>query len=93
MTDDNDTAINADLKDMGAWGVVEFALLGSSPIASVWSSHMDHTTSDNLDQADEDILTYTVSDEALEGAAADAHLQAQPLTQWSFVWLTPVVCC
>jgi hypothetical protein len=35
------------------------------------------TTSDNLDQADEDILTYTVSDEALEGAAADAHLQAQ----------------
>jgi hypothetical protein len=30
-----------------------------------------------LDQADEEILTYTASDEALEGAAADAHLQAQ----------------
>jgi hypothetical protein len=27
------------------------------------------TTSDNLDQTDEDILTYTVSDEALEAAA------------------------
>jgi hypothetical protein len=30
------------------------------------------TTSDNLDQTDEDILTYTVSDEALEALAADA---------------------
>jgi hypothetical protein len=27
------------------------------------------TTSDTLDQADEDILTYTASDEALEAAA------------------------
>ena len=27
------------------------------------------TTSDNLDQADEDILYYTVSDDALEAAA------------------------
>jgi hypothetical protein len=27
------------------------------------------TTSDNLDQTDEDILTYTASDEALEAAA------------------------
>jgi hypothetical protein len=27
------------------------------------------TTSDTLDQADEDILTYTVSDDALEAAA------------------------
>ena len=27
------------------------------------------TTSDTLDQADEEILTYTVSDEALEAAA------------------------
>jgi hypothetical protein len=35
----------------------------------------DETTT--LDRADEDILTYTASDEALEGAAADAHLQAQ----------------
>jgi hypothetical protein len=30
---------------------------------------MDDTTSDTLDQADEDILTPTVSDEALEAAA------------------------
>jgi hypothetical protein len=30
---------------------------------------MDDTTSDTLDQADEDILTYTASDEALEAAA------------------------
>jgi hypothetical protein len=29
---------------------------------------MDHTTSDTLDQADEDILTPTVSDEAIEAA-------------------------
>ena len=29
---------------------------------------MGDTTSDSLDQADEDILTYTVSDEALEAA-------------------------
>jgi hypothetical protein len=27
------------------------------------------TTSDNLDQTDEDILTYTISDEAIEAAA------------------------
>jgi hypothetical protein len=31
---------------------------------------MDDTTSDNLDQTDEDTLTYTASDEALELAAA-----------------------
>jgi hypothetical protein len=30
---------------------------------------MDDTTSDNLDQIDEEILSYTVSDEALEAAA------------------------
>ena len=30
------------------------------------------TTSDNLDEADEDILTPTVSDDALEAAAAAA---------------------
>ena len=30
---------------------------------------MGETTSFNLDQADEDILTYTVSDDALEAAA------------------------
>jgi hypothetical protein len=31
--------------------------------------HMGDTTSDILDQADEEILTYTVSDEALEAAS------------------------
>ena len=30
---------------------------------------MDDTTSDTLDQIDEDVLTYTVSDDALEAAA------------------------
>jgi hypothetical protein len=30
---------------------------------------MDQQTDTDLDQADEDILTYTVSDEALEAAA------------------------
>jgi hypothetical protein len=30
---------------------------------------MDHTTSDTLDQTDEEILTHTVSDDALEAAA------------------------
>ena len=53
-------------------------------LASEGRVHMDGTTSDNLDKADEDMLSYTVSDEALEAAAADAHLQAQPLTQWSW---------
>jgi hypothetical protein len=41
------------------------------------------TTSDNLDQADEDILNPTVSDEAIEAAAADAHLQAQNTFQYT----------
>jgi hypothetical protein len=30
---------------------------------------------DNLDQADEDILTYTVSDEALEAAAEEGVVE------------------
>ena len=34
---------------------------------------MDDTTSFILEQADEDNLTYTVSDEALEAAAAASH--------------------
>jgi hypothetical protein len=29
---------------------------------------MDDTTSDTLDQTDEDVLTYTVSDDAIEAA-------------------------
>ena len=32
------------------------------------------TTSETLDQADEEILTYTVSDEALEAAAGTTHM-------------------
>jgi hypothetical protein len=39
----------------------------------------DETT--NLDQADEDILTYTVSDEAIEAVAAKA-LQEVQQTWW-----------
>jgi hypothetical protein len=52
--------------------VVGFALLGSSPSVSEGRVHMDDATSDILDQTDEDILTYTVSDEALEAAGAEA---------------------
>jgi hypothetical protein len=37
------------------------------------SSHMDDTTSDNLDQADEEVLTPTVSDEALEAVVYNPH--------------------
>jgi hypothetical protein len=37
---------------------------------------MDDTTSFTLDQADEDILTYTVSDEALEAAAGAEAIPA-----------------
>jgi hypothetical protein len=36
---------------------------------------MDDTTSDTLDQAHEEILTYTVSDEALEAAASIGRLE------------------
>jgi hypothetical protein len=35
---------------------------------------MDQQTDTDLDQADEDILTYDVSDEALEAAAGTAAL-------------------
>jgi hypothetical protein len=40
------------------------------PWRTKWSSHMDEfsTTSDTLDQAEEEILTPTLSDEALEAA-------------------------
>ena len=51
--------------------MVGFALLGSSSSASEMERHMDEfsKSGDSLDQADEDILTPTVSDEALEVAA------------------------
>jgi hypothetical protein len=45
------------------------ALLQQIKPAGSIGSDMDDTTSDNLDQAHEDILTYTVSDEALEAEA------------------------
>jgi hypothetical protein len=35
---------------------------------------MDDTTSDTLDQTDEEILTYTVSDEALEAAGSGSFV-------------------
>ena len=43
---------------------------------------MDQQIDTDLDQADEDILTYTVSDEALEAAARST-------VQWTPVTLTP----
>jgi hypothetical protein len=50
---------------------------GNVASAAKWSCHMDEfsTTGDNLNQTDEDILTYTVSDEALEAAAG---IEAEP---------------
>jgi hypothetical protein len=47
------------------------------------------TTSDTLDQADEDILTYAVSDEALE-AAADCGAQTNFTTP---NWCVPSAGC
>jgi hypothetical protein len=44
---------------------------------------MDQQTDIDLDQADEEILTYTVSDEALE-SAADTEGKARHLTRQSF---------
>jgi hypothetical protein len=44
---------------------------------------MDNTTSDNLDQADADILTPTVSDEAIEAAAGIERAGMQtPFPNW-----------
>ena len=48
---------------------------------------MDDTTIDNLDQADEDVLTYTVSDEALEAAAGTERGAALPTVRF-LLWLT-----
>ena len=60
--------------------MVGFALLGSSPSASEGRVHMDNTTSFTLDRTDEEILAYTVSDEALEAAAGTERAAA---TQFS----------
>jgi hypothetical protein len=37
---------------------------------------------DTLDQADEDILTYTISDEALEAAAGQELIEIELAQQW-----------
>jgi hypothetical protein len=47
------------------------------------------TTSDNLDQADEDVLSYTVSDEALE-AAAEAGVVETSVGSWC---ICSFICC
>jgi hypothetical protein len=63
---------------------------------------MDHpsTTTATVDQAeaDEDILTYTVSDEALEAAAGaraetTAHVVRNPITFWRPPLLVTIGCC
>lgn len=41
---------------------------------------LSHTTDDTLDRAEEEILTHTVSDEALEAAAGTAERGGPP---WS----------
>ena len=46
---------------------------------------MGDTISDTLDQIDEDVLTYTASDEALE-AAAGIEGGAQPTKEFSYCW-------
>ena len=42
----------------------------------------DPSITSTLDQADEEILTYTVSDEALEAAAGGAALSVLTLPGW-----------
>jgi hypothetical protein len=53
-----------------------------------------NTTTGILDEADEDILTYTVSDEALEAAAGIERVQANT-TPAGFSWAPdfPKQCC
>jgi hypothetical protein len=50
------------------------------------------TPSDTLDQTDEEILTYTVSDEAMEAAAGGGVLLPIP-TQDSTACLRSILCC
>ena len=52
--------------------------------------HMDKlsTTSDNLEEADEDILTYTLSDEEIEAAASIVSG-----TTWYVDTRWPAYCC
>ena len=51
------------------------------PLASEGRVHMDDTTNATLDQADEDILTPTVSDDALEAAAGSPSFN---FTQYTY---------
>ena len=51
---------------------------------------MDDTTIDPLDQTDEDALTYTVSDEALEAAAGRG---VSDQTLWAYETLGFRGCC
>jgi hypothetical protein len=54
----------------------------------------DPTTTATLDQADEDILTYTASDEALEAAAGtERGQQYTPNTNIVNCSLSPGQCC
>jgi hypothetical protein len=50
------------------------------------------TTSDNLDQTDEEILTYAASDEALE-AAAGTERGVVAIFTYYLVTLRPQECC
>jgi hypothetical protein len=56
----------------------------------------DNNTTAGLDQADEDILSYTVSDEALEAAAGTergpAYFSAPPVCFYT-QQTTAAVCC
>jgi hypothetical protein len=54
------------------------------PVGEHRSSHMDEfsTTSFTLDQTDEDILNYTVSDEAIEAAAGTQLQFTDPMGGW-----------
>jgi uncharacterized phage protein gp47/JayE len=55
---------------------------------------MDDTIRDTLDQTDEDILTYTASDEALEAAAAAAGFErVNPTIYLMSIAVDHIVCC
>jgi hypothetical protein len=68
----------------GGWGTSPSSNPVVGPVGKQRESHMDEfsTTSDTLDQTDEEILTYTVSDEALEAAGSWNLL---PPTQTQYV--------
>jgi hypothetical protein len=51
----------------------------------------NHTTSFTLDQADEEVLTYTISDEAIE-AAADTE-KGRPVATIGLTWIGNLSWC